>query len=44
VKEIANELFLAAGTVRNLSSVVIKKLNGRNRFDAARIALEQGWL
>jgi two-component system response regulator DesR len=44
VKEIAKELFLSAGTVRNLSSAAIRKLNGRNRFDAARIAYEQGWL
>ncbi len=44
VKEIAQELFLSAGTVRNLSSSAIRKLNGRNRFDAARIAYERGWL
>ncbi|WP_406516724.1 response regulator transcription factor [Streptomyces sp. NBC_00134] len=44
VKEIAGELFLAAGTVRNLTSAAIKKLGGRNRFDAARIASEHGWL
>jgi two-component system response regulator DesR len=44
VKEIAKELFLSAGTVRNLSSAAMRKLKGRNRFDAARIAYEQGWL
>ncbi|WP_394426077.1 response regulator transcription factor [Streptomyces sp. SGAir0957] len=44
VKEIAGELFLAAGTVRNLTSAAIKKLGGRNRFDAARIAGEHGLL
>ena len=44
VKEIAQQLFLSAGTVRNLSSSAIRKLNGRNRFDAARIAYERGWL
>lgn len=44
VKEIAAELYLAAGTVRNVSSASIKKLGGRNRFDAARIAVEQGWI
>ncbi|MET7657570.1 response regulator transcription factor [Streptomyces sp. NPDC005373] len=44
VKEIAGELYLAAGTVRNLTSAAIKKLGGRNRFDAARIASEHGWL
>ncbi|WP_217144857.1 response regulator transcription factor [Streptomyces sp. AC627_RSS907] len=44
VKEIAGELYLAAGTVRNLTSAAIKKLGGRNRFDAARIAWEHGLL
>ncbi|MER8234339.1 LuxR C-terminal-related transcriptional regulator [Streptomyces sp. NPDC101490] len=44
VKEIAGELYLAAGTVRNLTSAAIKKLGGRNRFDAARIATECGLL
>jgi two-component system response regulator DesR len=44
IKEIAGELYLAAGTVRNLASTAIKKLEGRNRFDAARIAGERGWL
>lgn len=44
IKEIAQELYLASGTVRNLTSAAIKKLEGRNRFDAARIALERGWL
>ncbi|MEU7021264.1 response regulator transcription factor [Streptomyces sp. NPDC046203] len=44
VKEIAAELYLAAGTVRNVASASIKKLGGRNRFDAARIAVEQGWI
>lgn len=44
VKEIATELYLSAGTIRNLSSTAMKKLKGRNRFDAALIAHEQGWL
>ncbi|MGL5828659.1 MAG: response regulator transcription factor [Angustibacter sp.] len=44
VKEIAAELYLSVGTVRNLSSAAIQKLQGRNRFDAARIAMDQGWL
>ena len=43
-KDIALELFLSPGTVRNLTSALIKKLGGRNRFDAARIARERGWL
>jgi two-component system response regulator DesR len=44
VKEIARELCLAPGTVRNVTSTALRKLDGRNRFDAARIAQEQGWL
>jgi two-component system response regulator DesR len=44
VREIAAELFLSPGTVRNLTSSAIKKLSGRNRFDAACIADKRGWL
>jgi two-component system response regulator DesR len=43
-KEIAGQLFLSPGTVRNLTSELIRKLSGRNRFDAVRIARESGWL
>lgn len=43
-KEIANQLFLSPGTVRNLTSGLIKKLSCRNRLDAVRIARERGWL
>lgn len=44
VGEIAAELFLSAGTVRNYLSVVVHKLNARNRVDAIRIAQAAGWL
>lgn len=44
IKEIAAELYLSPGTVRNVTSSAIKKLEGRNRFDAARIAGSRGWL
>jgi len=44
IKDIAGEVFLAPGTVRNLTSILIKRLGARNRFDAARIATERGWL
>lgn len=44
VKEIARDLCLAGGTVRNNTSASLRKLDGRNRFDAARIAQEHGWL
>ncbi len=44
IKDIASELFLAPGTIRNLTSALIKRTGGRNRYDAARIAAERGWL
>jgi two-component system response regulator DesR len=42
--EIANELFLSYGTVRNYLASAVTKLSGRNRMDAVRIATEAGWL
>jgi two-component system response regulator DesR len=42
--EIAGELHLSEGTVRNYLSAAIRKLRARNRSDAVRIAEEKGWL
>lgn len=42
--EIAAELRLSEGTVRNYLSDVITKLGAANRVDAARIARTRGWL
>jgi two-component system response regulator DesR len=42
--EIANELHLSEGTVRNYLSEAIAKLGASNRVDAARIARAKGWL
>jgi two-component system response regulator DesR len=42
--EIAAELRLSEGTVRNYLSDAISKVGGRNRVDAARIARAKGWL
>ena len=42
--DIAAELFLSYGTVRNYLSSAVTKLGGRNRVDAVRIATEAGWL
>jgi two-component system, NarL family, response regulator DesR len=42
--EIAAELFLSYGTVRNYMASAVTKLDGRNRVDAVRIATEAGWL
>jgi two-component system response regulator DesR len=44
IAEIAKHSCLAEGTVRNLVSSAIKKLNARNRYDAARIAMAEGLL
>lgn len=42
--EIAAELHLSEGTVRNYLSEAIAKLGAANRVDAARIARQRGWL
>ncbi|HTA86763.1 MAG TPA: response regulator transcription factor [Silvibacterium sp.] len=42
--EIAEELRLSEGTVRNYLSEAISKLDASNRIDAARIARAKGWL
>ncbi|MFI8460968.1 DNA-binding response regulator [Kitasatospora sp. NPDC085464] len=42
--EIAARLHLSTGTVRNVLTAVVTKLNARNRTDAVRIAREAGWL
>ena len=42
--EIAGELRLSEGTVRNYLSEAIAKLGAANRVDAARIARAKGWL
>jgi two-component system response regulator DesR len=42
--EIATELHLSEGTVRNYLSEAIAKLGASNRIDAARIARAKGWL
>lgn len=42
--EIAAELRLSEGTVRNYLSEAIAKLGATNRTDAARIARTRGWL
>ncbi|MEV0616972.1 response regulator transcription factor [Nonomuraea sp. NPDC050404] len=42
--EIADELFLSVGTVRNHLSRIMCKTGARNRLDAVRIASDSGWL
>lgn len=42
--ELARSLRLTEGTVRNYLSEAISKLQASNRFEAARIARNKGWL
>ncbi|MEJ3653025.1 response regulator transcription factor [Actinomycetes bacterium KLBMP 9759] len=42
--EIAAQLFLSYGTVRNYLASAVAKVGARNRVDAARIAADAGWL
>lgn len=44
IREIARELHLSEGTVRNHLSSAIGKTGARNRSDAAATAAAQGWL
>jgi two-component system response regulator DesR len=42
--DIARQLHLAEGTVRNYLSEAMSKLHAENRIEAYRIARDQGWL
>ena len=44
VEDVAARLHLSGGTVRTYLSIAIQKLHARNRFEAARIAQDKGWL
>ncbi|HEY0752737.1 MAG TPA: response regulator transcription factor [Ktedonobacteraceae bacterium] len=44
IADIAGQLFLSEGTVRNHLSLAIQKLGVRNRMEAARRAEQRGWL
>ena len=44
MEDVARELYLSEGTVRNYLSTAIKKLGARNRVEAARFAERKGWL
>jgi two-component system, NarL family, response regulator DesR len=44
IGDVAAELYLSEGTVRNYLSTAIKKLGARNRVEAARLAERKGWL
>jgi two-component system, NarL family, response regulator DesR len=42
--DIATQLSLSEGTVRNHLSIAIQKLGAHNRMEAARLAEQKGWL
>ncbi len=42
--EIAAQLYLSEGTVRNHLSTAMQKLGAQNRMEAARLAEQRGWL
>ncbi len=42
--EIAAQLYLSEGTVRNHLSTAMQKLGAQNRMEAARFAEQKGWL
>jgi two-component system response regulator DesR len=44
IAEIAKQLYLSEGTVRNYLSACIQKTGARNRAEARKIASERGWL
>ncbi|MGI8697420.1 MAG: response regulator [Mycobacteriales bacterium] len=44
VADIAGEVFLSEGTVRNYLSAAIQKVGARNRVEAVHNARERGWL
>ena len=44
VADIARQLFLSEGTVRNYLSAAIAKTGARNRLEAMRVADSRGWL
>lgn len=44
VSEIAEELYLSCGTVRNYLSRILAKLDARTRIEAVKIAQARGWL
>jgi two-component system response regulator DesR len=44
ITEIADSLHLSTGTVRNYMASITRKTGARNRVDAVRISLEEGWV
>lgn len=43
-KEIAEQMYLSNGTIRNYMSTILGKLQAENRTEAVKIAKENGWI
>ena len=43
-EDVAAQMYLSVGTVRNYLTTIVSKVSARNRVDAIRIAREAGWL
>ena len=43
-QEIANQLYLSNGTIRNYMSTILSKLGADNRTEAVKLAKDKGWL
>ncbi len=43
-EDIAQQLFLSNGTIRNYIHTLCQKLNAKNKIEAARYAVDLGWL
>jgi two-component system, NarL family, response regulator DesR len=44
VRDVASDLYLSEGTVRNYLTAIVDKLGARSRLDAVRIAQSNGWI
>jgi two-component system response regulator DesR len=44
IADIAAQLVVSEGTIRNHLSEAIQKMGAKNRIEAARLAEERGWL
>jgi two-component system, NarL family, response regulator DesR len=44
IKDVAKQLNISSGTVRNYLSTAIQKLGSQNRIEAVRVAEQKGWL
>ena len=43
-KELAAQLYLSEGTIRNYISAILSKTGNSSRLDAVNLAYQKGWL